>query len=93
MVCNAGLLTGLEQEVILNVFLPFGTIENVVMMPNKSYCFVVFRDISEAKTAVDALHGKIQKSIQEGPLYLTYTEKGRYQLQLILYMEFVLLNW
>ncbi|XP_067000692.2 alkylated DNA repair protein alkB homolog 8 isoform X2 [Anabrus simplex] len=76
MIGNAGLVTGLQQEQLLDLCLPYGIIENIVMISGKSYCFVVFQDDSSASKAYRALHGKSGLLPEiPGPLYLAYTEK------------------
>uniref|UniRef100_A0A2Z5U609 tRNA (carboxymethyluridine(34)-5-O)-methyltransferase n=1 Tax=Reticulitermes speratus TaxID=60591 RepID=A0A2Z5U609_9NEOP len=76
MVANAGLVTGLQQEQLLEITLPYGGVDNIVMLPRKSYCFIIFKDILSASKAYAAIHGKIKITLDDsGPLYLAYTEK------------------
>jgi len=77
MVANAGLVTGFQQEQLLEITLPYGGVDGIVMLPGKSYCFIIFKDVPSASKAYAAIHGKIKiTSDASGPLYLTYTEKG-----------------
>jgi hypothetical protein len=76
MVANAGLVTGLQQEQLLEITLPYG-VDGIVMLPGRSYCFVIFKDILSASKAYAAIHGKVKITPDDsGPLYLAYTEKG-----------------
>lgn len=77
MVANAGLVTGFQQEQLLEITLPYGGVDGIVMLPGKSYCFIIFKDILSASKAYTAIHGKIKITPDaSGPLYLAYTEKG-----------------
>jgi hypothetical protein len=77
MVANGGLVTGLQQEQLLELSLPYGGVDSIVMLPGKSYCFIVFKDILSASKAYAAIHGKIKLTPNDpGPLYLAYAEKG-----------------
>lgn len=77
MVANAGLVSGFKQEQLLEITLPYGGVDGIVMLPGKSYCFIIFKDILSASKAYAAIHGKIKISPDaSGPLYLAYTEKG-----------------
>ncbi|XP_034243811.1 alkylated DNA repair protein alkB homolog 8 [Thrips palmi] len=58
LICNAGLALRLSQEDVIQTFSKYGTIESVVMLPNKTYCFMSFFDKSDAISAYNALHGK-----------------------------------
>ncbi|XP_069686068.1 alkylated DNA repair protein alkB homolog 8 isoform X3 [Periplaneta americana] len=78
MVANAGLATGLQQEQLLELSLPYGQIDGVLMLPGKSYSFIVFKDETCASKAYAAIHGKMKlNSTDSGPLYLAFTEKGQ----------------
>jgi hypothetical protein len=77
MVANAGLVTGLQQEQLLELVLPYGGVNSTVMLPGKSYCFIIFKDALNASKAYTSIHGKIKLTPNDsGPLYLAYTEKG-----------------
>jgi hypothetical protein len=77
MVANGGLVTGLQQEQLLELSLPYGGVDSILMLPGKSYCFIIFKDILNAAKAYAAIHGKIKLTANDpGPLYLAYAEKG-----------------
>lgn len=77
MVANAGLVTGLQQEQLLEFCLPYGGVDSIVMLPGKSYCFIIFKDILYASKAYAAIHGNRKLTPSDsGPLFLAYAEKG-----------------
>ncbi|XP_021928885.1 alkylated DNA repair protein alkB homolog 8 isoform X2 [Zootermopsis nevadensis] len=76
MVANAGLVTGLQQEQLLELTLPYGGVDSIIMLPGKSYCFLIFKDVLHASRAYVSIHGKIKLTPNDsGPLYLAYAER------------------
>lgn len=67
-------MNGLSQEVLVEHFIKYGPIEEVVMLPGKSCCFVVFKDIQSAEHAFKNAHGKLNLAQNNKPLYLSYIE-------------------
>ncbi|XP_019539800.2 alkylated DNA repair protein alkB homolog 8 [Aedes albopictus] len=61
VICNAGLSTGLQQEVLLGEILQHGTtpptVEDVVFPAGKSYCYLRFGSTEEAKTVYEGMNG------------------------------------
>ena len=57
-VCNAGLVTGCSQPDLLKVFNKLGPVLQIVLIPGKSYSFVVFKDSDVAERAYRTVHGK-----------------------------------
>ncbi|KAL1377829.1 hypothetical protein pipiens_001510 [Culex pipiens pipiens] len=50
VICNAGLSTGLQQEVLLEQVLSYGVSpEDVVLPAGKSYCYLRFRTVQDAR--------------------------------------------
>jgi len=91
-ICNAGLTTGCSTQNLLPVFSPYGTIQSIVLIPAKSYSFVVFRSIESAVQCMDGVNGKIgvdedglssggNKAGISGPLYLSYVDHAPPQVQ------------
>ena len=74
-VCNAGLVTGCSQPDLLNVFTKLGPVLQIVLIPGKSYSFVVFKDSDVAERAYRTVHGKVGLS-DKGPLYLAYVDSA-----------------
>lgn len=75
MVCNAGLVSGIDREKIINVFSQYSSVRRVLMIPQKSYCFVQCVDEINARRALDAISGKVFFPELNGPLYLLYAER------------------
>jgi len=74
-ICNAGLVTGCSSSDLLNIFSKFGPVLNIVMIPKKSYSFLVYATKEDAQCAFNAVHGKVGFS-DKGPLYLVFVEKA-----------------
>ncbi|GLH03731.1 Putative alkylated DNA repair protein alkB-like protein 8 [Gryllus bimaculatus] len=55
---NAGLTTGLQRECLVSHFTKYGIVDDVVMIPGKSYCFIVFRDANACAVAFNNLQAK-----------------------------------
>ena len=53
LVCNAGLVTGCSQADLLAVFAKFGPVRQLLMIPKKSYSFVVFFHLQDAQVGKD----------------------------------------
>lgn len=75
-ICNAGLVNGLTKETVLEHFLPFGEIENIILIPLKSCGFVIYRNIQNAEEAFNSINGKLNIAQNNKPLYLAFTEEG-----------------
>ena len=50
-------------------------LEDVTMLPNKSYCFLIFRDKIQAKLALENMNGISKLGQKESPLLMSYCEK------------------
>lgn len=74
MVCNAGLVSGIQQEDVVQLFTKFGVVQKVLMIPGKSYCFVEFKDVSDAETAYSSVNGKQKLDKMDGVIYLLFTD-------------------
>lgn len=71
LVCNAGLVTGCSQADLLAVFSKFGPVRQLVLIPKKSYSFVVFSSTQDAQAALESVNGKVGFS-DKGPIYLAF---------------------
>lgn len=86
---NAGLNTGLTEEKLIEIFSPYGSIENVIMEINKTYSFVVFTNIDNAKVAFENINGKIKISSSDNtPLYLAFSPISNYNCYIFFYLLF-----
>lgn len=76
MVCNAGLVSGIKQDSIVDVFSKY-SIQRVLMVPGKSYSFVELASDEVANQAMDDINGKLVLPEVKGPLYLLLVEKSK----------------
>lgn len=72
MVCNAGLLTGVSEADIVNYFSTYGQVQNVCMIPCKSYSFLSFSNLDSAKSCYADHHENVLNV--SGCLHLLYTK-------------------
>uniref|UniRef100_A0A1B6MHZ2 tRNA (carboxymethyluridine(34)-5-O)-methyltransferase n=1 Tax=Graphocephala atropunctata TaxID=36148 RepID=A0A1B6MHZ2_9HEMI len=73
VICNAGLVSGVKYEEVAKLFTQYGLVESIVMVPKKSYCFVVYSSVSAAAEAYDAINGKEKLANMDSPVYLLYS--------------------
>ncbi|KAM7342237.1 tRNA (carboxymethyluridine(34)-5-O)-methyltransferase ALKBH8 [Cochliomyia hominivorax] len=71
-ILNAGLSTGLTEEVVLETAENYGQIKRLLMLPNKSYCFLECAHINDAVSIVDNMHGLAQIGQNNAVVYLSY---------------------
>ena len=74
-VCNAGLVTGCSSWELFNIFSKHGSLLQIILIPQKSYSFVVFDTAECAKIAFDCIHGKVGLN-DKGPLYLAFVDQA-----------------
>ncbi|XP_050525554.1 alkylated DNA repair protein alkB homolog 8-like isoform X2 [Daktulosphaira vitifoliae] len=83
MICNRGLVDGLGRSQLVKLFSQFGTLENVVMLPFKSYCFVSYFNVDDAKKALNNINGKKNALFDHQLVYLIYTESVPKNVEII----------
>lgn len=76
VICNAGLSTGLDQTVLVSELTKYGTLANVCLLRDKSYCFVVCADKDSAIKIYDRTHAKSRLGQNDTIIYLTYCIEG-----------------
>ena len=74
-VCNAGLITGCSSWELFNIFSKYGSLLQIILIPQKSYSFLVFDTEERAKLAFDSVHGKVGLN-DKGPLYLAFVDQA-----------------
>lgn len=72
VVCNAGHMTGATYESIIESFSSYGEIEDVTLVPGKSFSFITFSDIKSAKSAFDDSNGQKCLSALKNPIYISF---------------------
>lgn len=96
MICNAGLSTGLDQTALVSEFSKFGDISNVILLRNKSYCFVICADKITAQKIYKKCHALSRLGQNDTVIYLTYCTEGKFYHQktfdvdIILKIEYLL---
>nr|XP_022903427.1 alkylated DNA repair protein alkB homolog 8 [Onthophagus taurus] len=73
-ICNAGLVNGLSEEVVYDNFIKMGEIENIVMLPGKSFCFVQFENEKSSQKVFEQFNGSLPIAQDNKPIYLQYTK-------------------
>lgn len=72
-ICNAGLSSGLQQEVLIDEVNQISPIDDIIMIPGKSYCFLKFFNLEDSINVFTAMHGKSKLGQNGVPLYLSYS--------------------
>ncbi|XP_034936265.1 alkylated DNA repair protein alkB homolog 8 [Chelonus insularis] len=73
VICNVGIVTGLQQEFLESILLEITESYEIIMPLNKSYCFIKFDHKETASKVYNYIHGKVIGD-QNIPLYLTYSK-------------------
>lgn len=82
VVANGGLGNGVCRELLLEVLSGVGTVESLLMPPNKPYAFVTYQSSDCAQRAHALLNGQqLQCQGQVVTLYLSFVERGECQQQ------------
>ncbi|XP_054015157.1 alkylated DNA repair protein alkB homolog 8 isoform X3 [Hylaeus anthracinus] len=74
MICNGGLVTGLQRETLQSIIDPLISKYDLVMIPNKSYCFIKCYSSKDAEHIYNQIHGCVKLKEQSTPLYASFTE-------------------
>lgn len=75
MICNAGLVNGLSEEIIFEHFQKFGELENILLLPGKSCSFISYKNIISAEEAYAKYNGKLNIAQDNKPIYILFCEK------------------
>ncbi|CAH0560688.1 unnamed protein product [Brassicogethes aeneus] len=73
-ICNAGLVNGLTEEIIVENFKKYGNVNKVCLVPGKSCSFVSYRDLESATMAYNCFNGKLNIAQENKPVYLSFVE-------------------
>ncbi|XP_050327686.1 alkylated DNA repair protein alkB homolog 8 [Bactrocera neohumeralis] len=71
-ILNAGLSTGLTEESVLSNAIQYAPVQQVVMLPNKSYCFLKCDNVNNAERIYNNMHGRAGLEQRGGVVYLSY---------------------
>lgn len=72
---NAGLSNEIKTEAVIEEVLKHAQLHDVAMLPNKSYCFLIFPDKTQAELALENMNGISKLGQKESPLLMSYCEK------------------
>lgn len=89
-VCNAGLVTGLQREILERFIGDLTSNYRLTMPPGKSYCFVDLFTAREATGFYDKVHGKLEVPDQNTVFYLLYIKTSKQTIYIFL---FILLHY
>ncbi|XP_011196240.1 alkylated DNA repair protein alkB homolog 8 [Zeugodacus cucurbitae] len=71
-ILNAGLSTGLTEECVLSNAIQYAPVQQVIMLPNKSYCFLECDAVTNAEHIFNNMHGRAGLEQRGGVIYLSY---------------------
>lgn len=71
-ILNAGLSTGLTEESVLSNAIQYAPVQQVIMLPNKSYCFLECNNVLDAERIFNSMHGREGLEQRGGVVYLSY---------------------
>jgi alkylated DNA repair protein alkB family protein 8 len=76
LVKNGGLMCGVKRQDLVNVFNQYGKLDDLVMIPGKSFSYVLFSDIASAEEAMANVNGqKLVNQTTHRTFYLAYLLK------------------
>ena len=75
VVCNAGLTTGTSYEELTEFFENYGSLQNLLLLPDKSYSFIEFSEVLSASAAYANVHSNLALPSQNNVLYLAFVNK------------------
>ena len=52
-------MTGASYEELFEIFIRYGDVEDVQLLPNRSYSFVHFAEVERSRLAYESIHGKL----------------------------------
>ena len=81
IICNSGHVTGASYESLAELFAPYGDLEDIVLVPEKSFCFIKYLNVETALKAYEDCNG--QKSLKDVkiPIYISFVNHIPVQFQ------------
>ena len=76
LVCNAGFTTGSTYEELAELFGKYGYLEDLILLPDKSYSFVTFSEVADASKAYEEVHANLTLPCQNNLLYLAFVNNN-----------------
>merc|ERR1719357_1429796 len=75
VICNAGHMTGLTHECVIEAFSPFGDVENVTFVPGKSFSFVSLSSEKSAELVANEFSGQKSLTDSTNPIYISFVNE------------------
>ena len=72
IICNSGHVTGATYESLAELFSPHGNLEEIILVPGKSFCFIKYLKVENSLNAFEGCHGIQTLSEAKVPIYLSY---------------------
>ena len=72
IICNSGHVTGATYESLAELFSPHGNLEEIILVPGKSYCFIKYLKVENSLNAFEDCNGIQTLSEAKLPIYLSY---------------------
>ena len=98
IICNSGHVTGATYESLAELFSPYGNLEEIVLVPGKSFCFIKYVKVENSLNAFEGCHGIQSLSESKLAIYLSYVtnipqqyKKGKKSSRSIKYIDFILI--
>ncbi|KAJ6617883.1 Alkylated DNA repair protein alkB like 8 [Pseudolycoriella hygida] len=74
VVCNAGLSTGLKNDVLLLEAMQFGSVLQIILLPGKSYSFIKCKSVQDSVSIYNGMNAKSTLGQNGSVLYLLYCD-------------------
>lgn len=74
VICNAGLVNGLSEEVIFEHFSKCGEVDTILLLPGKSCSFLSYKETISAQMAYNKYNGKLDIAQDNKPIYILFCD-------------------
>ncbi len=78
VVCNAGLSTGLKNDVLLMEAMKYGNVLQIILLPGKSYSFMKCKTVDDAISIYSGMNARSKLGQSGSVLYLLYCDDGKF---------------
>ncbi|CAG9772857.1 unnamed protein product [Ceutorhynchus assimilis] len=77
-ICNAGLVSGLTEEIIYEHFSQLGNLTDITLLPGKSCSFLSYDSLESSIKAYETFNGKLNIAQDNKAIYLLYVDQIPY---------------
>lgn len=74
-ILNSGLSNEINIEAVIEEVLKYAQLEDLAMLPNKSYCFLIFSEEIQAALALNSMNAIAKLGQNGSPLIMSFCEK------------------